>query len=575
MKYTALAVVAIVAFADASTGINKETIERSLKQVDQTKLLRNARELYNKNTNNYGSNNNNNGNQYQSQSQYQYNMYQQQKQNSNQYNGNNQNQNYQFQVDGSFSLRFETCTSLTILDDNVMESADNGSVLHTAKDFVIFKATNNKKVQKRFAVDIPTFVNTIAETILSENYSYCEVCNDAIDTCLYTSSGTSSSYQGNQYGYQMANGGNRRLQNGDTEPIDCATCKKVCGAQMTAYSYQSEYTDESAMGWLETISQCAQLSSDDGYQLNNLQYGNYLSTNGDSVYTNSNNGNVNSNGYYNYQGQQQQYSGQQQQTYDQVYGEIYAGLMCNADGTGMEIGLFKDEDCTIQNPADAFKNTLVEGTEPYIYYTKTKSVVEYLFQAPVSCKGTTYYNPYDNANGYSSNSDNSYSSYQVPQANEGCQDLFGGDYTLDLSSGDCSNVGQNNGNYYNNQAQEDGSQYGEYTYYSSSGWKTYSYDITDGDDMFQVCTSLEKQLEAGSTYTTSTQARSNNLYEYTHNMSVNELLREKLTGDDIFLIIVGVLAGLAAVLFCFKTFWRRRRANRDKRQALINAGEMS
>lgn len=569
MKYTALAVVAIATFADAASSINQDTIERSLKQVDKKKLLRNARELNGNMYYAYNANGKNVNYQYQSQSQYQYNQYQQQKQKNNQNYGNNQY--YDFQIDGTFSLRFETCASMTILDDTVKQDAQSGYVYHTAKDFVVFKATNNKKVEKTFAIDIPTFVNTLAETVLSENYNYCQLCYEAIDTCMYWTPGDSSSSQqiqqgGNQYGYQMANGANRRLEDADMEPIDCGTCKKVCGEQMSAYNYNSQYTDESAMGWLQTISQCTQLSYDDGYMLGNLQYGNYLNANGyNAAYSNNNNNNANNN---------------YQQSYNQVYGQIYAGLMCNADGSGIEIGLFKDEDCTIWDPVDTFKSTLQAGTEPYIYYTKTKDLVEYVFQANVSCRDTQYYNPYGNSNNnnnyyqYNKNG-NKNNAYQVPQANEGCQDLFGGGYTIDLSSGDCGNGAQNSAYSYNGQSLADGSIYGEYTFYGSSGKQTYSYDITDVDDQYQICTSLGKQLAKGTTHTTNTQSKNNNLYQYKNNLSVGSRIQENLSGDDIFLIILGVLFGVAAVFFSYKAHLIRKCSNRDKRQALISAGDLS
>ncbi|CAJ1950734.1 unnamed protein product [Cylindrotheca closterium] len=526
------------------------------------------------------------------------------------YNGSNQG-SHQYarqdlngiEVDSSLLIEFEECTSLTILNDEVMAGMEKGNIFEASTDFVIFSATNhNKYAKKQFAIDIPTFVSSMAETILSDNYNFCQACAQAQYYCGYMHAGKNSyasdgqqnsnseqqnpyrqpenynyqnenysaqdrydmyrhynngggqsygSFQSNQksyrqqYGDYRMNGANRNLQQGHvTESVDCKTCQSVCAEQSSTYNQdsnnydnnQGEYTNYQALEWLRGLSECEQVN-----------YGNYYNMKGQ-------NGNSNN--------QKQQ----QQQTYSQIYNELYAGLMCNADGTGIEVGIFMDEECSVWNPSKSFMSILVEGTLPYFYYTKTKNLVQFIFTKQIGCGETEYTVPYDDeAYDYGKNYNSyEYDKYGYSQANDGCQYLFEGN-VLNIG-GTCANTAtDDDGNY---ASQGANTQDGKYTYFSSSGWSTYQYDISDQDSDYQVCTALQNQVENGETHTTSTQSKKDNLYTY--NTRTTSLLEDSnLTGEDLLLIIV------CSILLVTMLYYTRKRylsQQNSRKEPLISLG---
>jgi hypothetical protein len=529
MKVTALAILALTGATEAANISGKEIQDR-MNKMDKHSLLRKARVL----------------------------------------------ENYGFQIDGSFNIEFDSCTSLSVLTDEVMESVGNGYGAFTStKDYVVFTASNNYG-SSQFAMDISTFATSMASTILTENENYCEVCAEAQQSCLYGSSnnayyggqqqnnGSNSGQQQNN-GYQTSNGGNRNLEDatGDTEPIDCNTCKSVCSEQTyQGYTYQSTYYTEQAAEWLQEVAACQLMDYDNGYNLSNdnaySKYGSY-SSGSSSAY--------NGNKYQSQQQQQQQYTYQAQQ--EQEY-EMYAGMMCNAAGTGMEIGVFMDEECTVWNSGKSFSSSLAGGSAPYNYYSKTKNLIEYIFTQPVSCKATAYYSPFDaDYQQNYQNDDYNYNQYQTPESNEGCQSLFDG---TQVSVSDSCYSGDDNENQ--------GSYSGAYTYYSSNGWQTYTYDIMDTEDQFQICTSIQAQLSGSGTHTTNTQSKKKNLYNYKNNQKMEDIFEGSsermgaMSGGDIFVIVIGVFLGIIGLYVFVKVCWSRR-GNQDKKEALISSREIS
>jgi hypothetical protein len=67
--------------------------------------------------------------------------------------------------------------------------------------------------------------------------------------------------------------------------------------------------------------------------------------------------------------------------------DLTAGWMCNAAGTGMEIALFVDEDCTLYNSNKSYRKTLESGDEQWEYYAKSSDVISYIFANPFDCYG--------------------------------------------------------------------------------------------------------------------------------------------------------------------------------------------
>jgi hypothetical protein len=445
MKVGAVAITSLVASTNASSMSGQEIFNK-ISLSDKQGLLRNAFVLEERKlANNY---------------------------NYQQYNAYGQQQQQQQQIDGSFTINFNTCTSLRILDDDVMEYASNGGSFQASKDYVIFTAYNDYSTRK-YAIDIPTFVSSIIGMILQENENYCDVCAEAKDQCLYNNYGNSGGaayYQNQNSAYQMSNSdgdGNRFLRmlqyENYAEPIDCQTCAAICSDDNNQYQYA--YTTEESAEWLEAMGECQQVYNQN--QAYNTYSGNYY--NNEQVY---------------YQNQQQNggNDGNQNQKQDAYMNNnlSYASFMCNSAGTGMEFGLFKDEACTIYDSSAVFTSFLSRGTAEWMYYQKTKQLVEYIFKEPISCMDTEYINPFENYNvnnanqqyqqNQSYNRNNGNGQNYGAEANDGCQTLIGNGVST-LVSNSCYTLNENNND--NNNVQQyysDGDTYGEFNYYSNDGW---------------------------------------------------------------------------------------------------------
>jgi hypothetical protein len=203
----------------------------------------------------------------------------------------------------------------------------------------------------------------------------------------------------------------------------------------------------------------------------------------------------------------------------------YASLMCNSDGSGMEIGIFHDEECTVYDSTRTFKDMLKSGSPQESYYKMTKGLMEFTFTQPIECKQIEYAEPdwdaryeYDNQEGdaneqnyeayyqaqngyYQDQTDAYYTYYQEgsdEEATESCQQLFSADF-LQLGVG--CNVEQAQQNYQN-------ANYQPYRYQS------YYYDVTDATDMDQVCTAMKLKMDKGGFETMMTQSRFKNMYNY-------------------------------------------------------------
>lgn len=66
---------------------------------------------------------------------------------------------------------------------------------------------------------------------------------------------------------------------------------------------------------------------------------------------------------------------------------LNAGFMCNQYGSGLEIGIFMDEDCTLYNSQKSYQSTLGDGHENWVNYGKSQRVINYLFNYMFDCYG--------------------------------------------------------------------------------------------------------------------------------------------------------------------------------------------
>lgn len=103
----------------------------------------------------------------------------------------------------------------------------------------------------------------------------------------------------------------------------------------------------------------------------------------------------------------------------------YAGFMCNSDGSGLEIAVFMDEDCSLYNSMRSYRSTLADGDENWAYYGKSQSVISYLFNYQFDCYGgdLIYVNLFQQV--YMDQSGWSYDPCQYDQSSQTYMDEYG------------------------------------------------------------------------------------------------------------------------------------------------------
>lgn len=195
---------------------------------------------------------------------------------------------------------------------------------------------------------------------------------------------------------------------------------------------------------------------------------------------------------------------------------LYTGLTCNADGDGVEFGVFVDQNCKHYHKQKAFQNVIQEDDWQMLF--QMPSVIEYMFTSSMSCKDDNeikYMNAFQpvygsNGNGGNYNNNNNAQNEADEEEfeenvekegntcqlgemiNESCLDLF--QYNLNgVSLADClktvpvwvGNPNYNeNGN--NNQNNNYDSQYIDQDWVANN---LYAYELSANDlaDMGKVC----------------------------------------------------------------------------------------
>ncbi|KAL3930663.1 MAG: hypothetical protein SGBAC_011666 [Bacillariaceae sp.] len=399
-----------------------------------------------------------------------------------------------FQITSDYAIKFNSCASLKLLDiddvstyiTNTQYSGSNVdlSTLNIYKDYIVFDATSASSGQTvQYVIDVASYVQTLVQATPSDYEGYCTACDEAYESCAASNVSTAA-----------ADEGGRKLTV-NYETIDCDLCyangcfynEENGGAggdgSNSVYTDSYGYTSNDALEWLNSVSQCQEISQDNGY--------------------------ANFNGYY----------------------TLYAGLTCNAAGTGVEIGVFANNECTVQTTQTTFSNVLTSETKINSYFDLTKTLVEHSFTQTTSCAETSFVNPYEqngnrrrlqgededenqdanqdenqdanqdenqdanqdenqDANGddaadQDANGDDNAQADEQQAADEDlseiCQALTESSFTLQ----DCNQNGQSNYQY-----DENGNAWGTY-YYGSYGYITY--DITDTEDVDQVCMAMKKK----------------------------------------------------------------------------------
>jgi len=478
------------------------------------------------------------------------------------------------------SVQFDSCFSLSTSYEELFEDGDDSLIslfaqgeMLASHSYAIFKlcyagncdstsygygngnangnyGSYNQQVLE-YVVDLDTYVQALINYLPAQMESYCEGCQENANACSYMLSNQNQSYNGNGGGRKLAelhefesrvlndNGGQVYKQ------LDCNLCVEYqCfdnnnNENNNNNNNNNPYNFEAASEWLSAISQCADVGisySPSGYNYNN--------GGGDGDYS------------------------------------LYAGFICNAAGTGVEIGMFMDEDCHLYLPNEPYANYM--GYYDQTYVSMTKEVVEFTFSNAIfECKDEEVVYTVESVNSYG------YGNYNGNNGGDGngdvaewCAALFDGDssatdfvscggynsqYNEDGSYnyGAGQNVQEKYDQYYENQDQ-DQDQY-MYTY----SWYRYDIDEELAYDNYEVCLAVMKN---GGNLKTFYNSQNGNIYSYNNanaaSSSISEFMEDtdndfnfasaswissaqKLSGGAKFGIIVGtgLAFGAAAPLF--------------------------
>jgi len=436
------------------------------------------------------------------------------------------------ELTGSYSIQFQSCFSFTTSYEDIFDDEDTGafSLMSTGsimpiQSYAIFRVcygnscyANGNESLLEYVVDLNTYVMALVNYLPEQMEGFCDACQDNADTCnaqLYGQysqnyngdnanayryqqyNANDNNYNGNQvnnvnynnaqYGWGSNNNGNRKLANFEqrvleggqiVRQLDCQLCEQY--SCLDDDDKNDLYGFDAASEWLEEVAQCKETG---------IPYQGGYSNNGGQYY------------------QQNQEGGEQ--------AELFAGVVCNGDGTGIELGLFYDEECKLYLPNEAYTNYMSYYEQTY--QQMTKEIVEFTFSDAVfSCKKQEIV--------YTTQDMSQYGGYYEQQnwdnddddddVSEWCEDLVGGDISDPVDMSSCGMY-----NYYNNY---DGGQYAErYDNYQNQDqanqymyqYDWYRYEISEDDalDMSEVC---KKAKQNGGELHTYYNTNNGNMYSY-------------------------------------------------------------
>jgi hypothetical protein len=304
-----------------------------------------------------------------------------------------------------------------------------------------------------------------------------------------------------------ADGGRKLNGNQNVQYVDCETCDtKGCWANMNNENGNNNngdeaITDEGIAEWAQQMSEC----SDTGVAWNDIN--------------------------------------------------LRASFMCNGDGTGVEIAIFLDEDCTIYSSLQSYADIM-----PYDYYAQqSQTVVTYPFIHDISCaEQVEWDSPEEQYNNDGNNNNNNNNNGEEPEANEFCQELVQSETVLPIEN--CGYLGgADDEEDNNNNNNEDESEYAGY-------FTDYTYDLTEDDleNAYTVCTVINT-IEYSEGFT---QKKKNNAYHNTQPAYDYSARKSSSTGGGkaagitmLVLLIVG-----AAGFVGFKTYTKQMDS---KKQPLV------
>lgn len=443
------------------------------------------------------------------------------------------------ELTGAYSIQFESCFSFTTSYEDVFEDDENYGMMNLfssgnimpVQSYAIFRLcygtscyANGNEALLEYVIDLNTYVQALVNYLPEQMEGFCEACQENEDSCLailygqygqqyqgdmnanaykyqnynagdnnYNGNNVNNvNYQNAQYGYYANGNGNRKLSDFEqrvleggqvVRQLDCQLCEEY--SCLDDDDGNDMYGFEAASEWLQEIAECKETG---------IAYQGGYGNNGGQYYQQNQGGDEN---------------------------EIYAGVICNAEGTGIELGLFYDEECKLYLPNEAYSNYMSYFEQTY--QQMTKEIVEFTFSDAVfSCKEQEIiYTTQDLSqyNGYYEQQDWNGDDDDIA---EWCEVLVSGEISEPIDMSSCGMYSYYaNGGYYQGQNMNNNNYEEKYQNYQNQDqasqymyqYDWYRYEISEDDslDMMEVC-KLTKQL--GGELHTYYNTNNGNLYSY-------------------------------------------------------------
>ena len=406
----------------------------------------------------------------------------------------------EFEPTADYSVHFDSCVALKIKDDNLLDEgyydyAYEGSLV-SEKSYVIFSMcySNNcyydaEDGSNSYIVDVGTFVGALSNYLPNQRDNFCQQCERNQDYCLgnYENQDQDDADDADD----AADDADERDDEDDREEeddkdegdqgrrlkqvnyIDCDLCQEYeCFEveQEDGYEEEEQIDYDAAMQWIEGLAECYQTE----YQMNNAN--------------------------------------------------LYAGFLCNSYGTGIEIGVFLDNDCTLYTTKESFKNIMSDDDANY--YSKASELIQHMFTTDISCAqdNTEYTNPYDNEGADEDDADEE----EEGEVGEWCQNLFEDD-TQSLYN--C-----------NVEEEEEEDQNNDEDNWANVAW--YSWDVSgdDAEDAAKVCQIIQQFDGEYSGHNVYDQKNSGTLFDYSKKRDTG---RKNVSNGGLAVIIIVLIIAVA------------------------------